>query len=131
MAKICIAGKAVVVTSAMKLEDLKTIAKYRPGALVLKGGEDGKEPIFAVKATNGNGRINQYGAEFGDETNDENKLATMTLLFEADGDVKEVVADTVGAYVVNLNKLEATLPGVLEEIKAERSSILESITVAQ
>ena len=41
MAKIVIAGDAVVVTSAMKLEDIKTIEKYRPKELVLKGGEDG------------------------------------------------------------------------------------------
>ena len=42
MAKITIAGDAVVVTSALKLEDIKTIEKYRRNALVLKGGEDGK-----------------------------------------------------------------------------------------
>mgnify|MGYP007049942276 CR=1 FL=1 len=30
MAKITIAGDAAVVTSAMKLEDIKTIEKYRP-----------------------------------------------------------------------------------------------------
>ena len=47
MAKITIAGDAAVVTSAMKLEDIKTIEKYRPKELVLKGGEDGKEPIFS------------------------------------------------------------------------------------
>ena len=41
MAKITIAGDAAVVTSAMKLEDIKTIEKYRPKELVLKGGEDG------------------------------------------------------------------------------------------
>ena len=51
MAKIVIAGDAVVVTSAMKLEDIKTIEKYRPKELVLKGGEDGKEPIFGVGTT--------------------------------------------------------------------------------
>lgn len=53
MAKIVIAGDAVVVTSAMKLEDIKTIEKYRPKELVLKGGEDGKEPIFGVGTTHG------------------------------------------------------------------------------
>ena len=50
MAKIVIAGDAVIVTSTMKLEDIKTIAKYRPKALTLMGGEDGKEPIFAVRS---------------------------------------------------------------------------------
>ena len=75
MAKITIAGDAAVVTSAMKLEDIKTIEKYRPKELVLKGGEDGKEPIFAVGTTNGAGNINAFGASFGAETRDDEKLA--------------------------------------------------------
>ena len=57
MSKAIIAGEAVVVTSSMKLEDLETIAKYRPEALTLKGGEDGKEPIFAISITKGAGDI--------------------------------------------------------------------------
>ena len=48
MAKVIIAGDAVVVKSAIKYEDLKAVKKYRPEALTLKGGEDGKEPIFSV-----------------------------------------------------------------------------------
>ena len=44
MAKIVIAGDAVVITSALKLEDIKTIAKYNPKALTLMGGEDGRSP---------------------------------------------------------------------------------------
>mgnify|MGYP007102082194 CR=1 FL=1 len=43
MAKITIAGEAVIITSALKLEDIKKVQKYRPKELVLKGGEDGKE----------------------------------------------------------------------------------------
>ena len=82
MAKITIAGDAAVVTSAMKLEDIKTIEKYRPKELVLKGGEDGKEPIFAVGTTNGAGNINAFGASFGDETRDDEKLACITLFLD-------------------------------------------------
>ncbi len=131
MAKITIVGDAVVVTSAMKLEDIKTIQKYRPDALVLKGGEDGKEPIFKLGyGTNGN--INKYGAEFSSETHDENKLAIMTLVCKDAGEnIKEVVADTIGAYVMTLNKLEATLGNVLTEIAADKQTIMDSITVAQ
>ena len=63
MAKIVIAGDAIVVTSALKLEDIRAIEKYRPNELVLKGGEDGKEPIFAVGTTAGAGNINAVGAK--------------------------------------------------------------------
>lgn len=133
MAKITIVGQAVVVTSAMKLEDIKTIKKYRPDALVLKGGEDGKEPIFKLGVCDGTGSICKYGAEFGSETHDDEKKAIMTLVMEyKDGvDVKEAVADTIGAYVMTLNKLETTLPQVLQEIAAEKDQIMSNISVAQ
>lgn len=133
MAKVAIAGDAVVITSSMKREDLLTIAKYRPNALVLKGGEDNKETIFRISANkNGDGEINKYGATFGSESHDEEKLATITVfLNRADGDVKEQVADALGSALINLGALEETLPAVLEEIAAEKATVMDSITVAQ
>lgn len=132
MAKITVAGNAVVVTSAMKYDDLKTIAKYRPEAMTLMGGEDGKEPIFAVSVCKGNGEINQYGATFG-LGHDAERRATITKNFEhaEDGDIKEIVADKIGSAIIKLEKLEAVLPDVLAEIAAEKSFVMDSITVAQ
>lgn len=134
MAKITIAGDAVVVTSAMKLEDLRTISKYRPNALTLMGGEDGKEPIFAISVIkNGVGEINKYGASFGSETHDDEKLATITMTAcgIAEGDIREVVADYIGSAIINLINLEETLPAVIAEIAAEKAAVMDSITVAQ
>ena len=133
MAKVVIAGDAVVITSSMKREDLLTIAKYRPNALVLKGGEDNKETIFRIAANkNGDGEINKYGATFGSESHDEEKLATITVFLNcADGDVKEQVADALGSALINLGALEETLPDVLAEITAEKAAVMDSITVAQ
>lgn len=132
MAKIVIAGDAVVVTSAIKLEDLRNIKKYRPTALVLKGGEDGNEPIFAINVTNGNGDINQYGASFGAATRDDEKLATITLVAPGvEGDIKEFVADKLGSALINLNKLEETLPGVIQSIASEKAQIMDNISIAQ
>ena len=132
MAKVTIAGDAVVVTSAIKLEDLRNIKKYRPAALILKGGEDGKEPIFAINVTNGNGDINQYGASFGAATRDDKKLATITLVAPGvEGDIKEFVADKLGSALINLNKLEETLPGVVQSIAAEKAQVMGAISVAQ
>lgn len=130
MAKIVIAGQAVVVTSEMALEDIKTIKKYRPDALILKGGEDGKEPVFALGI--GEGRINSVGASFCEATRDEAKKATLTMIAGYDGDdIEDYVSDSIGAALMNLNKLEATLPTVLEEIAAEKATIKSNITVAQ
>ena len=132
MAKIIIAGEAVVITSALKLEDIRKVEKYRPDALVLKGGEDGKEPIFRVGVCNGTGKINKYGAEFGSETHDEEKFATITLVINGlEGDIREAVAESIGTAILNLNKLEETIPAVIAEIDAEKNAILGNITVAQ
>jgi hypothetical protein len=133
MAKIVIAGDAIVVTSALKLEDIRTIEKYRHKELVLKGGDDGKEPVFAIGATEGTGNINAVGASFGRESHDAEKLATITMCAgsAATGDIKEWVADRIGAAIINLNKLEEKLPAVLDEIAAEKAAVLSNITVAQ
>ena len=132
MANIIIAGDAAVVKSTMKLEDIKTIEKYRPKELILKGGEDGKEPIFAIGTTSGTGNINSVGASFGSETRDDDKLACITLIISgATGDVKDWVADRLGAAIINLNKLEQKLPAVLAEIAAEKAEVVSNITVAQ
>lgn len=132
MAKIVIAGDAVVVTSNLKLEDIKTIEKYRPNDLVLKGGEDGKEPIFRLGTTTGAGNINSVGASFGREASDGSKLATITMVksgVPAD-EVKEWVADTLGGAIINLNALEAKLPEVLAAIADEKAVVMANITVA-
>lgn len=133
MAKIIVAGEAVVITSSMKLADLETIKKYNPKALVLMGGEDGKEPVFCIGVNRGKtGSINQFSVDFGAETRDDKKLATMTLMTSGvTGDVKEFVADKYGAALMLLNKLEATLPAALEAIAADKKAILENITVSQ
>lgn len=130
MAKITIAGQAVVVTSALTLEAIKKVKKYRPDALILKGGEDGKEPIFALGV--GDGGINKYGASFNHETHDDAKLAvcTLTTTYEGD-DIEDFIADEIGSAIINLNKLEAKLPQVIAEIDEEKETIKSNITVAQ
>ena len=133
MAKITIAGNAVVVTSSLKLEQLANIKKYRPKALTLMGGENNKEEIFTIDVGNGGcGDINGYGAYFCNATHDNDKMACITMCMEGvTGDIKEFVADKLGSAIIHRNKLEQALPAVLEEITAEKAAILQNITVAQ
>lgn len=134
MSKIVIAGDAIVLTSALKLSDLKTIQKYRPKALTLMGGEDGKEPVFTLYVTDqGEGSISNNGAIFTSETRDDEKLATLTMVMPGvhTDNIKEYVADKIGGAQMSLNKLEATLGSVLEEIAADKQAVMESISIAQ
>ena len=132
MAKVVIAGEATVVVSSMKKEDIEKIAKYRPDALILKGGEDGKEPIFRVGVTSsGMGSINTYGASFAGEARDGSGLAIITLIGVEGEDIREAVSEKIGPAILNLNKLEEKLPDVLAEIDAEKAEIQANIVVVQ
>ncbi len=131
MAHVTIAGNAVIITSTMKLDDIKTVEKYRPKALVLMGGDDGKEPIFKV-GTGCTGSVNKYGITFADATRGENGgFATLTLTEEFCGDPADFVAEKYGVAIANLKALEATLGGAIEGIASEKQAVMDSITVIQ
>lgn len=131
MAKVTIAGNAVVITSSMKYEDLETIQKYRPDALTLYGGEDGKEPEFTV-AVGRCPEIGKYGIVFNGTTRNDDKLACLTIC-ECNNieDMKEHVADSYGAALTKLNELEGKLAGVVEEIAAAKQAVIDAIEVVE
>lgn len=129
MAKVQVVGNAVVITSGIKMKDIESLAKYNPDALILKGGEDGKEPVFAVAAGNAGG-INCVGVTFNGETRDEQKLATLTMTINYTGDnVKEFIADKLGGALIKLNELEAQLPAAIEALNAQHAEVLANIDV--
>ena len=129
--KVTIACSAAVITSTLTLEDIATVAKYKPSALTLYGGEDGKDPLFSIGVSSfPAGKIGKFGAEFGTQTADGGK-ATVTVVFgEPVEDAKEFVADKLGGALLNLKKLEESLPAVIEEISAAKDEVLADITVA-
>ena len=136
MAKIVVVGQAVVITSAVKFEDIKLIKKYRPEALILYKGEgQEKEPVFKIGvAPVGCGSISKYGVEFESATRDEAKLATLTgvLTQEFEGEeLKAFISDEYGPAILLLNELEAQLPAVVEEIAAMKDRIDRNIEIRQ
>lgn len=132
MAKITIAGDAMVITSSMTLEEIKKLEKYSPKSLVLKEKEDGKEvEVFRVGSTDGCGVINQYGASFGSASHDEKALATITMGIPKDTeDARSYAAEKVGAALMNLNQIEEGSALALKIVDEKRNLILENITVA-
>ena len=128
MAKVTIAGNSFVVTSAVSMADLETIQKYRPQALAITDPET-KETLFRVGI--GASSMSDYGISFGGVSNDDAKLATATLPIPSDvEDAKEYVLDRAGLALVNLEKVEGEIAEVLGDIRTERDSIAESITVS-
>ena len=128
MANTKIVGNAAVITSTLTLEQIKKVEKSaRKDALVLKGGEDGKTPVFRVATGYGDGNINAVGAEFANASR-EGGYAQITLLIPSDVEnAKEYVADKYGAALTNLAKVEEKLPEVVSVIDAEYAALLETI----
>ena len=128
MANVTIAGSSYVIASDIAMADLETVKKYRPFALIFVD-EETKEPFFKVGV--GSNSVSDFGISFGGISNDEDKVATATLSIPSDvEDKKEFVLDKAGLAIANLRKVEATIAGVLEEIKSDRAAIAESITVS-
>jgi hypothetical protein len=127
MAKITIAGNSFVITSAISMEDMETVKKYRSSALILKD-EETKETVFKVGI--GSNSINDFGVSFGGVSNDDKKLATATLPIPSDvKDAKTYVLDKSGVAIANLIRIEDGITVALEEIRTERAAVSENITV--
>lgn len=138
MAKIVIVGNAVVVTSSLKFDDIVTVAKYRPEALILRDEE--KHDIFRIEAVvksvesdedTPTGFLNSYGAEFCGKTRDDDGLATLTMSIGNEQNIKDVVAETLGTAIIRLNELENQVAEVIGEINADISAVYDSIEVVQ
>lgn len=132
MAKIVIAGDAIVVTSSKSLKALKTLEEYHPNALRLVETDDNgkKVEVFRVETAVSNGSINTNGATFASCTHDEAGLATITMPIPAGiENVVDYAAKTVGKAVVLLNKVEAGVDEALTKVEAEKAEVMANITV--
>lgn len=129
MAKTKIFGEAIVVTSAIKLEDLKKVERYSRDSLILKGGEDGKQPIFGVcVAQEGMGNISSISVSFAPTTRNAEGYATVTMTIpDGVANAKEWMVDKFGGALMNLAALEKELPAVVEKIKADAKAVADSI----
>lgn len=130
MATIKVFGNAVVITSALKAEDIKLAAKYQPEALILKDKND--VPFFGVGTTTGTGSITDSGVYFDGVSRDGAGLATLTLGFTGSDkpeEIKDQIADKFGIAIARLNKVEATIPAVINDIAAQKATVVAAIEV--
>lgn len=123
-------GSAVIITSSLKREDIELAAKYRPESLKVYDG-DGKDRklVFAVAAVEGTGDIGKFGACFGKNTNAEGN-AVIALLFDDVDDPAAELEEYYGSALLNIEKVEAVMADVIEDIHAEQAKIRSKITVA-
>ena len=125
-AKVTVVGEAAVVTSALKLADIKTAKKYRPEALELKKDKD---VIFAVDTTDRSaGSINIHGATFSNTTDAEG-YATITMTVDRGEDVEKALLDKIGMGLLLLNQVEEAFGEQLASIQADQAKIKSLIDI--
>lgn len=129
MARIIIAGNAMVIESAHTLDTIKTLEKYRPKALTLYD-EDGKTEMFKVGTTTGKGSINAYGASFGSASKNEEKKAIITMDLPAGTtDAKAYAEDAIGVAIIYLNRVEEQFAEAMASVAEEKETVRSNITV--
>lgn len=131
VAQIKIIGNTVHIISSQKLEDVKLLAKYRPGALVLTEGSGAeKKEIFNVFAGKNDGSIQPNGIIFGAATTGDGKAMVTMKAPEGTADVKAWAQEEIGVSILLLKKVEAQFAGALDEVKKEKADVAASIEVA-
>jgi len=128
MAKTKILGTAVTITSAVKVADFKTLAKFKPAALALTEVVDGvKEEKFSV-ALGASPSVTKYGIVFDSANTDGYAEVTLQIPASIAADKrKEYVADTYGYALLNLNQLEGQIAEVMAETEADFIAINDGI----
>lgn len=128
MAKTKILGTAVTITSAVKVADFKTLAKFKPAALALTEVVDGvKEEKFSV-ALGTSPSVTKYGIVFDSANTDGYAEVTLQIPASIAADKrKEYVADTYGYALLNLNQLEGQIAEIMAETEADFIAINDGI----
>ena len=127
-AKIMIAGNAAVVVSSVKLEDWKRALKFEPELGLYD--EDTGDQLFGVYVDEENaGSLNKNGAVFCGTPNAEGYAQITVLMDPTVEDKLALVTDTLGAALLDLNKVEAQIDEVIEAAKANEKEIRDSIVL--
>ena len=117
-------------TSTLKKDDIDLVKKYRPSALKKKDA-DGND-VFAVSYVEGKPCVAANGITFGSVSAEGGYAMIAGSLPEnlpANTTAGDYVADKVGSALALINEFEASIPGVVNEIKTERAQLIGGITV--
>lgn len=133
--QIKVNGNVVVLESSLKMEDLTKVQKYRPEELSVKGGKDNEQVMFTVMpAAAGSDGLTDKVAFFAPALNGKASITISNIPAAAKVNaetLKGYIADTVGGAKAYIEKLEGKLPGIVEEINAQRAALMQGIDMGE
>lgn len=124
-----IAGAALVITSTATPDEITSLAKYRPEALVLTEGEGSeKREVFRVGCGTGVGSISAFGASFSKVTNNDGKATITVRIPDGVEDRKAWAEENVGLAILKLAKVEEQFTDALASVEEEKALVAAAIT---
>lgn len=131
--KIRVLGTTLMVSTEVSLEQLKELSIRKPDALKLVEESEGKKTELFCVNVGQTAQLTRFGATFTGVTNNEPKVAMLTIDLGGkpeDVNVKDYVADKYGAAILNLQKVEAQFKPALDDAASERAMLAGLIDVA-
>lgn len=125
--KTTILGKAVTITSSMKMEDIKSLAKFDPETLKKKNDKD--DVVYAVGI--GTASMSNYGVSFNDANKEGFAQVTLPINCDEKADKAAYVKDTYGSAILNLIEMEEILEERLTAFTVKLDIINDSIKVIE
>lgn len=131
MANTKIIGNAVVITTAVAMEDLEKLKKYHPETLQLtKENPEGKpEQVFALN-TGESVSINKHGIQFNAQNTGGKATATVMIPAYVEDKV-QWVKDELGVAILNLNVMEDQIENALLNLAEHFQAVEENIEVIE
>ena len=134
--QISVVGNAAVVTSSIKVEEIKTLKAGNPQALKVFKDEEKKDEVFSISYNEGaEPSFGKFGITFNSVTRDDKKCASLTLpspnTLKTNEEIKVYLADKLGstaaAYMADLEK---TVPEEAKKLTDARNKLIEAIKVS-
>lgn len=120
MAKVKVLGRAVVVTSDLKLEDIELAASIAPSSLKLVDAES-KEVLFQVGAGTHCESINDNGAIFSQDN-------MITVLVGGNKPItRKDIKDLLGNAIIKLGRVEKQVAKELPSIEKELDKVISFV----
>ena len=123
--------KQYALISSIKKSDIELVKKYRPDALKKKN--EAGDDIFAMSYVEGKSCVSANGITFRAVDADTGCAVIIGALpdtLPANTTNGDYIADVVGAALPFVNEIEEKVPAIAAEIRAERSTLIGSITEA-
>lgn len=127
MAKIKVIRNIGIIESEFSYEDIATLAKHSPAALVLKDEEG--NTVYRAALGDKDGCITTAGVCYGEQADKTAKAAVVIHIPTSVKNPVEYIMEEVGTKLLKLNAIEQQYAAALEKVKSDLSAVEASITV--